>query len=414
MNLRRLQRLCAVKRPLPTRSLTQPLAAKEVAPWGDSSRGHRSYLRSWATRRHDVDSARFRHLTRSNYTTHAAASRASFRQIRMLSVVEDLARRRRIRPLDLRILGIRRVRRANLTTGTALFHSDSGEISDVSQLLSIEALAGTQDHADILTGDQGSNVLYGAFDPSQGYVDGGDSLNGVSGDDQLYGLTGNDELNGGDGDDSVVGGRGKDRLDGGLGVNSNDGGRGIDFCVNPDTAGAPSTARDPNHCSGMNTIDDAGGPDLCLKPARRGVSHVSHVSCPAREDDAREPRTQPLPTASQDAYRPYEGTIARGRMIQVQPLKSPSRNTRIFSPAMRKEPATPFRSDTPMPMLETEAESTLPEFVGNPVGRRGLTHERSACGEGSGWMTATPLRGFWRSQLSSCRSLDSSSVGERT
>jgi hypothetical protein len=212
---------------------------------GDSSRGHRLYPRSWATRRHDVDSARFRHLTRSNYTTHAAASRASFRQIRMLSVVEDLARRRRIRPLDLRILGIRRVRRANLTTGTALFHSDSGEISDVSQLLSIEALAGTQDHADILTGDQGSNVLYGAFDPSQGYVDGGDSLNGVSGDDQLYGLTGNDELNGGDGDDSVVGGRGKDRLDGGLGVNSNDGGRGIDFCVNPDTAGGAVNCEGP-------------------------------------------------------------------------------------------------------------------------------------------------------------------------
>jgi Ca2+-binding RTX toxin-like protein len=74
-----------------------------------------------------------------------------------------------------------------------------GGTADGDTLVSIENLTGSN-YGDILSGDDGSNVL-----------------NGLAGDDMLFGRGGADTLNGGNGNDILVGGAGADTLNGGSG-----------------------------------------------------------------------------------------------------------------------------------------------------------------------------------------------------
>lgn len=89
---------------------------------------------------------------------------------------------------------------ASLLDGSA-----TGDGNDV--LSTIEGLSGS-DHNDILTGDDGENLLSGGgielFPPSTGEGD------MARGDDQLFAMGGSDELLGGNGSDLVDGGAGRD------------------------------------------------------------------------------------------------------------------------------------------------------------------------------------------------------------
>ena len=73
-------------------------------------------------------------------------------------------------------------------------------------LKTIEAVRGSRDHSDRLTGDGGGNLLDGRG--------GNDTLYGRSGDDTLIGGDGKDRLFGGNGHDNLQGGAGKDLLHG--------------------------------------------------------------------------------------------------------------------------------------------------------------------------------------------------------
>jgi Ca2+-binding RTX toxin-like protein len=96
---------------------------------------------------------------------------------------------------------------ANLATGTATFTIDQGAGPQVftDSLTSIEAVDGTRNGNDTITGSDGDNFLRGRG--------GNDSLVGGAGDDTLQGDQGNDTLRGGDGRDDLRGGDGNDLLD---------------------------------------------------------------------------------------------------------------------------------------------------------------------------------------------------------
>ncbi len=144
-------------------------------------------------------------------------------------------------------------------------------------LVDIENLTGSANYIDVLTGDDGVNVI-----------------EGLGGDDNLYGGAGNDTLEGGDGSDDLFGGAGDDTLDGGagnadwasyydvtgsIGVTvdlGNDGvdvgaGQGADTFLNIENLRGTVNADDLTGDSGANlfwgedgndTIDGAGGNDI--------------------------------------------------------------------------------------------------------------------------------------------------------
>lgn len=80
-------------------------------------------------------------------------------------------------------------------------------------LLNIENVRGSN-HADLLIGDEGHNVLegLGGNDTLEGDP-GNDALYGGDGDDEIHGDTGDDRLNGGAGNDLITGGAGNDSFD---------------------------------------------------------------------------------------------------------------------------------------------------------------------------------------------------------
>lgn len=85
---------------------------------------------------------------------------------------------------------------------------------------SIENIVGTN-YDDILTGDDGANLLMGLGDDDE--IDGGrgnDTLNGGTGSDIIMGGDGNDTLIGGGGVDTMIGGAGDDVMRGGAGVDT--------------------------------------------------------------------------------------------------------------------------------------------------------------------------------------------------
>ncbi len=92
----------------------------------------------------------------------------------------------------------------NLKDGTA-----SGGHAEGDTIQGFEAIAGSKQHDDELTGNSGNNFLVGAS--------GNDTLRGGEGDDDLYGRGGADELYGEGGNDMLEGGKGADKLDGGPG-----------------------------------------------------------------------------------------------------------------------------------------------------------------------------------------------------
>ncbi|MGK9165319.1 M10 family metallopeptidase C-terminal domain-containing protein [Inquilinus limosus] len=94
----------------------------------------------------------------------------------------------------------------DLGAGTASGGSAQGDV-----LSGIENLGGSA-YADTLTGDAGSNTLWGR--------DGADALSGGAGNDALYGENGVDSLQGGDGNDTLIGGWDADTLDGGVGIDA--------------------------------------------------------------------------------------------------------------------------------------------------------------------------------------------------
>ena len=90
---------------------------------------------------------------------------------------------------------------AGVTVSLAVtaFQNTVGAGSD--ELVGIEKLSGSG-YGDHLTGDAGTNIIYG--------VGGDDVLSGGAGDDYLYGGTGNDTLTGGPGQDNLIGQAGDD------------------------------------------------------------------------------------------------------------------------------------------------------------------------------------------------------------
>jgi polyhydroxyalkanoate synthesis regulator phasin len=106
----------------------------------------------------------------------------------------------------------------------------AGNKSDIAQNILSEILADT-DHkdingtslADLITGDENDNSLYG--------FDGNDVIKGGGGNDILDGGSGNDILKGGDGIDTIKGGSGDDTISGDGGLNILTGGDGRDTFV---------------------------------------------------------------------------------------------------------------------------------------------------------------------------------------
>lgn len=88
------------------------------------------------------------------------------------------------------------------TLGTATQIGATGEKDAVVQCTNVRGGAGN----DSLTGDSGSNIIYGG--------PGDDTINGGAGSDSLYGDSGNDIVSGEDGNDFIYGGTGYNTLSG--------------------------------------------------------------------------------------------------------------------------------------------------------------------------------------------------------
>ncbi|MTH94954.1 hypothetical protein, partial [Roseibium sp. RKSG952] len=88
--------------------------------------------------------------------------------------------------------------------------SDDG-FGNVDTIVNFENVYGT-DYNDVITGDDGDNVLYGA--------DGDDTIYGGDGNDLLVGGDGDDTLYGGDGNDTLISTGGNDTLSGGDGYDT--------------------------------------------------------------------------------------------------------------------------------------------------------------------------------------------------
>ena len=106
----------------------------------------------------------------------------------------------------------------NLATGTG-----QGGHAEGDTLTGIEAISGSDHHADHLIGDDKDNGLGGNG--------GNDTLDGGDGDDNLNGDGGDDDLHGGGGNDTLEGGAGNDWLDGADGEDLLTGGEGGDTFV---------------------------------------------------------------------------------------------------------------------------------------------------------------------------------------
>lgn len=104
----------------------------------------------------------------------------------------------------------------NLATGIA-----TGSYLDVGftqSLINIQAIRGSRDGNDTITGNAEANILGGMGGDDVIYGEGGnDSLYGWEGNDTLYGGAGADYLEGNDGADLLFGGAGNDTLYGGIG-----------------------------------------------------------------------------------------------------------------------------------------------------------------------------------------------------
>ena len=150
---------------------------------------------------------------------------------------------------------------ASLTTNTAT----GGDGNDT--FAAIEGLAGSA-FADSLSGDGGSNPLYGRA--------GNDTLSGMGGGDALVGEAGNDTLDGGAGNgDALVGEAGDDTLDGGAGngdaaqYDNAPSGVTASLTTNTATGGAGTDTFVPNTIEGLmgsafadNLTGDGGANDL--------------------------------------------------------------------------------------------------------------------------------------------------------
>ena len=106
----------------------------------------------------------------------------------------------------------------------------SGGTATGDTLSHIEAVIGSFQFGDTLTGRAGVDVLFNG-------AGGDDSLRGLNGNDSLFGFNGNDTLKGGFGDDLLNGGSGSDSLVGNAGNNSMTGGGGNDIFVFADGFG---------------------------------------------------------------------------------------------------------------------------------------------------------------------------------
>ncbi|MGI1662651.1 beta strand repeat-containing protein [Palleronia sp. KMU-117] len=116
-------------------------------------------------------------------------------------------------------------------TATGTISYDGAPAQAFSHTISnIEAVRGSRNGNDTITGNAGDNHLRGrgGNDTLSG-VNGNDTLEGEDGNDSLVGGQGNDELRGGEGNDTLLGGDGDDFLDDGRGIDSVDGGAGRDF-----------------------------------------------------------------------------------------------------------------------------------------------------------------------------------------
>ena len=111
----------------------------------------------------------------------------------------------------------------NLDTGVAT--GTYFGVTFTQSLTSIEAIRGSRDGNDTITGNGADNIL-----------------GGMGGDDQIFGGTGNDSLYGWEGNDSLYGGAGDDLLEGNEGFDLMDGGAGSDTYI----------------VDGLDTVTDTG------------------------------------------------------------------------------------------------------------------------------------------------------------
>ena len=99
-----------------------------------------------------------------------------------------------------------------LTVAATSTEIETGDFATTSGVIDVTFAGGSDGGADVLSGGQGDDTLYGGV--------GDDVLDGGKGDDALYGGVGNDILEGGKGDDILEGGAGDDVLVGGKGEDS--------------------------------------------------------------------------------------------------------------------------------------------------------------------------------------------------
>lgn len=107
---------------------------------------------------------------------------------------------------------------ADLAAGTLTMSFEDGSTGKTHTLVELEALEGSDYHADTLLGDDGPNLLLGGVSEFDQVLD-GDRIEGRGGDDEISGGDGNDELDGGDGEDKIDGGEGVDSCHAGESVN---------------------------------------------------------------------------------------------------------------------------------------------------------------------------------------------------